>query len=76
MRIARKPSSVSTFVKVNNVADIWRACKHGDLDAVRNLLRGGQDVNEQTQSLRNTPLHIASKHGHLLVVKYLIEQGA
>lgn len=43
---------------------------------VRNLLRIGQNVNEQTQSLKNSPLHIAAKHGHLLIVKYLIDQGA
>jgi len=55
---------------------IWRACKIGDLDMVRILLREGQDVNEQTQVLKNTPLHIASKFGHLLIVKYLLEQDA
>lgn len=27
---------------------IWRACKQGDLDLVRVLIREGQDVNEQT----------------------------
>ena len=43
---------------------------------VRILLREGQDVNEQTQNLKNTPLHIAAQSGHLLIVKYLIEQGA
>jgi ankyrin repeat protein len=26
--------------------------------------------------LRNTPLHIAAKHGHLLIVKFLMENGA
>jgi len=40
------------------------------------MYKGSQDVNEQTQSLRNTPLHIAAKFGHLLVVRYLIEHGA
>lgn len=43
---------------------------------VRNLLRAGQKVDEPTQILKNTPLHIAAKHGHLLIVKYLIEHGA
>jgi ankyrin repeat protein len=26
--------------------------------------------------MRNTPLHIAAKHGHFLIVKYLLENGA
>ena len=26
--------------------------------------------------LKNTPLHIAAKHGHLLIVKFLIDNGA
>lgn len=25
---------------------------------------------------KNTPLHIAAKHGHILIVKYLLSQGA
>ena len=55
---------------------MWRACKLGDLDLARVLIREGQDINEQTQMLKNTPLHIAAKHGHLLIVKFLIENGA
>ena len=55
---------------------IWRACRDGDLDLVRILIREGQDMNEQTTHLRNTPLHIAAKHGHFLIVKYLKEAQA
>ena len=33
-------------------------------------------MNEQTQLHKNTPLHIAAKHSHFLIVKYLIENGA
>lgn len=33
-------------------------------------------MNEQTQQLKNTPLHIAAKFGHYLIVKYLVENGA
>ena len=43
---------------------------------VRILIREGQDVNEQTQTLKNSPLHIAAKQGHLLIVKFLIDNGA
>ena len=43
---------------------------------VRILIREGQNVNEKTQNEGNTPLHIAAKNGHYLIVKYLIEIGA
>lgn len=40
------------------------------------MLREGQDVNEKTQNELNTPLHIAARSGHYLIVKYLLDQGA
>ena len=45
---ANGPSTVSVFYMLNNLKclDIWKACKKGDLDMVRILLREGQDVNE------------------------------
>ena len=55
---------------------IWRAARDGDLDLVRILIREGQDPNEQSQALRNTPLHLACKHGHFLIVRLLVELGA
>jgi ankyrin repeat protein len=33
-------------------------------------------MNEQTQQFKNTPLHIAARHGHFLIVKYLVEAQA
>jgi len=54
---------------------IWKACKEGDLDQVRILLREGQKVNEQTTTLRNTPLHIAAKHGHKLIALQLVNDN-
>ena len=43
---------------------------------VRILIREGQNVNEKTQNEGNTPLHIAARNGHYLIVKYLLEIGA
>lgn len=43
---------------------------------VRILIREGQHYDEQTQSFKNTPMHIAARHGHFLIVKYLLEIGA
>ena len=52
--------------------NIWRACKVGDLDMVRILLREGEEVNELSQFLQNTGLHIAAQNGHVLIFKYLL----
>lgn len=53
--------------------DIWKACKDGNLDMVRQLTWEGQDVNEMTVDEQNTPLHFAARNGHYLVAKFLIQ---
>ena len=53
--------------------DIWKACKDGDLDMVRIMIREGQNPSEPTQMLGNTPMHIAARNGHYLIVKLLID---
>ena len=55
---------------------VWRAARDGDLDMVRILIREGQDPDEQTQELRNTPIHLACQNGHFLIVRFLQELGA
>ncbi len=40
---------------------------------MRILHRQGQSLDEQTQKLKNTPLHISAKFGHFLIVKYMLE---
>ena len=70
LNIAKNPEVKKGF------AHVWRACRDGDLDLVRVLVREGQHLDEQTQAAKNSPLHIAARHGHFLVVKYLVEAGA
>jgi len=53
---------------------LWVAARDGDLDLVRILSREGDNINAQTQHKKNTPLHLAAQNGHILVVKYLIEE--
>jgi ankyrin repeat protein len=55
---------------------IWPAARDGDLDMVRVLIREGQKVDEQSIHKRNSPLHMAAKNGHYLIVKYLLEEKA
>ena len=55
---------------------IWRAARDGDLDLVRILIREGQDPNEESQELKNTPLHLSAQNGHFLIVRLLVELGA
>lgn len=43
---------------------------------VRIMIREGEDMNEVTNHMGNTPMHFAARNGHYLVVKYLLELGA
>ena len=40
---------------------------------VRIMIREGQNPSEKTQNMGNTPLHVAARGGHYLIVKYLVE---
>lgn len=54
----------------------------GDLGKVESLLRAGADPNEdvlidiKVDAITDTPLGVAARHGHLDVVKSLVEAGA
>jgi ankyrin repeat protein len=43
---------------------------------VRIMIREGEDMNDVTTHMGNTPMHFAARNGHYLVVKYLLELGA
>ena len=55
--------------------DIWRACRWGDLERVKQLIQDGQDVN-RGDSYGITPLMKAAESGHNQVVRELIRDGA
>lgn len=54
---------------------LQRACKKGDLDAVKTLIARGADANESDFG-GFTCLHEAALAGHTDIVKFLIEKGA
>ena len=67
---------------------LCRACKEGNLDKVKLLIREGYDIEEQVEYLHQcfftdryilqkcTPLTIASSEGHVDIVRELIRAGA
>ena len=55
--------------------DIWEAAKQGNLEAVKQHLADGADVNSKNKS-GYTPLHFAAYKGHKEIVELLIAEGA
>ena len=55
--------------------NIWKACRKGALERVRQLIQDGQDVNIGN-SYGWTPLMVAAVNGHDQIVRELIRAGA
>ncbi|MFW9983019.1 MAG: ankyrin repeat domain-containing protein [Candidatus Thorarchaeota archaeon] len=55
---------------------LHRAAKEGDLDAVKDALENGADINSPDEDFRQSALHIAASEGHIEVVRHLIDNGA
>ena len=53
---------------------LLQAAKDGDTDLACELLQQGADVNARDDD-DMTPLHLAAKHGHLDMVKYLLSRN-
>ena len=58
------------------ISALWGAAKNGNLDIVRKLVTLKHDLNEQTYKFKFTPLILATKGNHNLIVKFLLAQGA
>jgi len=56
--------------------DIWEAAKQGDVDAVKQFIVAGEDVNAKGGEWDMTPLHLAVREGHKEIVEILIAEGA
>ena len=56
--------------------DIWEAATIGDIEAVKQHLAYGSDVNAKGGQFEGTPLHYATSQGHKEVTELLINKGA
>jgi len=70
IEIVRDPNVKPYFMS------LWHSAKLGDLDVTRQLLNDGENINEQTVFLNNTPLHLAVLNCHYLLVRLLLENKA
>lgn len=50
------------------------ACHYGRFNSVKTLCDLGADIISQTTVKKYTPLHIAIKQGHILIVRYLLSK--
>ena len=55
---------------------IWAAAMEGNIEAVKQHLAAGTDVNLRTAAIEDTPLHRAVSYKHKEVVELLINKGA
>jgi|ETNmetMinimDraft_14_1059893.scaffolds.fasta_scaffold12967_3 ankyrin repeat protein len=55
---------------------LHKAVIKGDIEAVRNYLSAGEDVNKKGIRLRETPLHWAAAYNHIEIAELLISEGA
>lgn len=60
--------------KAASHTQLMRAAEAGQLDAVKDLVSKGENVNARNWA-RETALMFAARNGHLDVVKYLVEVG-
>mmetsp|Transcript_27947 Transcript_27947/g.79036 ORF Transcript_27947/g.79036 Transcript_27947/m.79036 type:complete len:1538 (+) Transcript_27947:383-4996(+) len=71
----RAPDGIAVLNTTKYCREMCYASAEGKVDLVARNIHNGLDPNATLYAGR-TPLHIASRHGHLKVAEFLIEQGA
>ena len=64
-----------SFIKNIFKGALRKACKKGDIEAVKQYLAAGANVNAGG-AFRATPLHLAAEYGHKEIAELLITNGA
>ena len=66
-----------TSIHDKKVADLYKACKEGDIDTLRELLSDEEDIDINVADYDGrTPLHIARAERHTDCVNVLLQRGA
>ena len=55
---------------------MWDAIRNGNIEAVKQAIVDGADVNATEDSNGRTPLHAAASESHIAIVELLITKGA
>jgi hypothetical protein len=62
------------IVKTYKLSSFCKLIQMGDFDAVKALIKSGEDVNKKSNGL--TPLMFAARHNKAKIAKLLIDNGA
>jgi len=62
------------IVKIYELSSFCKLIQMGDFDAVKALIKSGEDVNKKSNGL--TPLMFAARHNKAKIAKLLIDNGA
>ena len=65
-----------SFIKNIFKETLRKACRKGDIEAVKQYLAAGANVNAKEGFFGTTPLHLATRKGHTEIVELLITAGA
>ena len=65
-----------SFIKNIFKETLCKACRKGDIEAVKQYLAAGANVNAKEGFFGTTPLHLATRKGHTEIVELLITAGA
>jgi len=61
---------------IGGMAALHFAAREGQMDAIRELVAGGADINLTSGADKTPPMTEALINGHLDIAKYLLDQGA
>ena len=70
-----KPTEPVATAKAPGIP-LWEAAMNGNIEAVKQHLAAGADVNVKDDNWGATPLHFAARNGHKDVVELLVVKGA